>query len=170
VTFLLLPHPAAKVGTSNAAYQQAEQAGEVVYFIASGTVKVHVEQADGRDVLIALLGPGEVVGELSVFDCHERCDAPKIYFAARIAQKIKLLSLWRPTRVPTSTAWNSSSTCCQRSGFITVSLAELLIEPGLGQIPIAHHRLRRDAQDLRGFFYRQPAEVTQLDDVALALV
>lgn len=45
-----------------------EQPGEVVYFIRSGTVKVHVEQADGRDVIISILGPGECVGEMSPLD------------------------------------------------------------------------------------------------------
>ena len=61
-----------KVFPANTPLMTAEQPGEAVYFIASGTVKVHVEQSDGRDVLIAILGPGEVVGELSVFDCSER--------------------------------------------------------------------------------------------------
>jgi CRP/FNR family cyclic AMP-dependent transcriptional regulator len=45
-----------------------EQPGEVVYFILSGTVKVHVEQYDGRDVIISILGPGESVGEMSLLD------------------------------------------------------------------------------------------------------
>jgi CRP/FNR family cyclic AMP-dependent transcriptional regulator len=42
-----------------------EQPGEVVYIILEGTVKIHVEQADGSDVILAILGPGEVVGEMS---------------------------------------------------------------------------------------------------------
>src|SRR5712692_6065432 len=46
----------------------AEQPGEVVYVIVSGTVKIHMEQADGSDVIIAILGPGDTVGEMSVFD------------------------------------------------------------------------------------------------------
>src|SRR5262245_46367680 len=44
----------------------AEQVGEAVYFILSGTVKVHIEQEDGGDVIMAILGPGEIVGEMSV--------------------------------------------------------------------------------------------------------
>jgi CRP/FNR family cyclic AMP-dependent transcriptional regulator len=44
------------------------QPGEVAYLILTGTVKVHVEQADGRDVIVALRGPGELVGELSLLD------------------------------------------------------------------------------------------------------
>src|SRR5262249_60927285 len=43
----------------------AEQVGEAVYFILGGTVKVHIEQEDGGDVIISILGPGEVGGEVS---------------------------------------------------------------------------------------------------------
>lgn len=45
-----------------------EQPGEVVYVVVSGTLKVHVEQASGANVILAILGPGEVVGELSMID------------------------------------------------------------------------------------------------------
>jgi CRP/FNR family cyclic AMP-dependent transcriptional regulator len=45
-----------------------DQPGEAVYIIVDGTVKVHVEQSDGSDVILAILGPGEVVGEMSVVD------------------------------------------------------------------------------------------------------
>lgn len=50
----------------------ADQSGEVVYFILSGTVKVHVEQAGGSDVIISILGPGESVGEMSALDHPSR--------------------------------------------------------------------------------------------------
>ena len=42
--------------------------GDSAYVIRHGAVKVHVEQEDGRDVIVAILGPGEIVGELSVID------------------------------------------------------------------------------------------------------
>lgn len=44
------------------------QPGEVAYVILSGTVKVHAEQADGSDVILAILGAGEILGEMSVID------------------------------------------------------------------------------------------------------
>ena len=44
------------------------QPGEVAYIVLAGTVKIHVEQSDGRDVVVALRGPGEIVGELSLVD------------------------------------------------------------------------------------------------------
>ncbi|HNB52925.1 MAG TPA: Crp/Fnr family transcriptional regulator [Anaerolineales bacterium] len=46
----------------------AEQPGEVVYFILRGTVKIHIEQKDGMDVILAILGPGDTVGEMSLLD------------------------------------------------------------------------------------------------------
>ena len=49
-----------------------ETPGEVLYVILSGTVKIKVDQVDGKEVIIALLGSGEIVGELSVLDSDSR--------------------------------------------------------------------------------------------------
>ena len=49
-----------------------EQPGEVIFFIVSGTVKVHVEQASGNDVTLAILGRGDTVGEMSLLDSAGR--------------------------------------------------------------------------------------------------
>jgi len=49
-----------------------EQPGEVLYIVLAGTVKVYVEQADGTEVILAILGPGEIVGEMSVVDSLQR--------------------------------------------------------------------------------------------------
>ena len=57
-----------KTFPAGAKLMTVEQPGEVVYFILNGTVKVHVEQEDGRDVIISILGPGECVGEMSPLD------------------------------------------------------------------------------------------------------
>lgn len=46
----------------------AGQPGEVVYVILEGSVKVHIEQPDGSDVVLAVLGAGELVGEMSLAD------------------------------------------------------------------------------------------------------
>ena len=46
----------------------AEQPGEVVYFILRGTVKIHIEQLDGMDVILAIIGAGDTVGEMSLLD------------------------------------------------------------------------------------------------------
>jgi CRP/FNR family cyclic AMP-dependent transcriptional regulator len=62
----------AKTFPAGTTLMTAEQAGEVVYFILSGTVKVHVEQENGADVIISILGPGESVGEMSALDQTSR--------------------------------------------------------------------------------------------------
>jgi CRP/FNR family cyclic AMP-dependent transcriptional regulator len=51
---------------------RSEQPGEAVYVVQSGTLKIHAEQPDGRDVVLALLGPGQTVGEMSVVDREGR--------------------------------------------------------------------------------------------------
>jgi len=58
--------------TAQSTLMLVEQAGEAVYFILSGTLKVHVEQKDGTDVIISILGPGEIVGELDLLDSGGR--------------------------------------------------------------------------------------------------
>ncbi|MBC8162068.1 MAG: Crp/Fnr family transcriptional regulator [Roseiflexaceae bacterium] len=46
----------------------AEQPGEVMYIILSGTVKIYAEQADGSSVILAILGAGEIFGEMSILE------------------------------------------------------------------------------------------------------
>src|SRR3712207_4899386 len=46
----------------------AEQPGEAVYVLLRGSVKVHLLTPDGVEVILAVLGPGEVVGEMSLAD------------------------------------------------------------------------------------------------------
>jgi CRP/FNR family cyclic AMP-dependent transcriptional regulator len=50
----------------------AEQPGEAVYIILSGTVKIHIEQADGRDVVLSIIGAGDTLGEMSLIDSAGR--------------------------------------------------------------------------------------------------
>lgn len=53
---------------AGATLMTVEQAGEVVYIILNGTVKVCVDQEDGTEVIIAILSAGDVVGEMSPLD------------------------------------------------------------------------------------------------------
>lgn len=53
---------------AGAAILTTDQPAEVAYVVLAGTLKVHLLQADGSDVTLALLGPGEMVGELGLVD------------------------------------------------------------------------------------------------------
>jgi CRP/FNR family cyclic AMP-dependent transcriptional regulator len=46
----------------------ATQPGELAYVILDGTLKVSTLEAGGRELTLALLGPGEIVGELALAD------------------------------------------------------------------------------------------------------
>ena len=45
-----------------------EQPGEALYFILSGKVRVYIEQRDGTEVTLSILGRGDTFGEMSLFD------------------------------------------------------------------------------------------------------
>ncbi|GMA38283.1 Crp/Fnr family transcriptional regulator [Mobilicoccus caccae] len=48
-------------------FREGEQ-GDRLYVIQAGKIKLGRSSADGRENLVAILGPGEMFGELSVFD------------------------------------------------------------------------------------------------------
>jgi CRP/FNR family cyclic AMP-dependent transcriptional regulator len=50
----------------------AEQPGEVVYVVLEGTVKIYISREDGREVILAFLGRGDTVGEMSLLDSAGR--------------------------------------------------------------------------------------------------
>jgi CRP/FNR family cyclic AMP-dependent transcriptional regulator len=105
-----------KLFPASTAIIAAEHPGQEVYFILEGTVKVSVDQSDGSSLILAILGPGSVVGEMGVIqrghrsatvvtmerssvawmyrDDFERClrDYPDIgvRLAAIIAQRLRL--------------------------------------------------------------------------------
>ena len=43
-------------------------AGDALYVVTDGKVKLGRTSADGRENLLAVLGPGQMFGELSLFD------------------------------------------------------------------------------------------------------
>jgi len=58
-------------GKSEIVFHQDDPAAHV-YLIASGTVKISVEDESGQEVVIALIRGGEVFGELALFDEGQR--------------------------------------------------------------------------------------------------
>jgi CRP/FNR family cyclic AMP-dependent transcriptional regulator len=47
-------------------------AGDAMYVIVSGRVRITVTDADGREVILAALGPGDFFGEMAMLDGHGR--------------------------------------------------------------------------------------------------
>jgi CRP/FNR family transcriptional regulator len=50
----------------------AGESERVIYFVKRGTVRIVRQTADGKDVTVALLGPGDIFGEESLFDRRAR--------------------------------------------------------------------------------------------------
>jgi CRP-like cAMP-binding protein len=52
-------------------FREGDQ-GDSLYLVLSGRVKAVLMAEDGREVILAFLGPGELVGEMALFDPEER--------------------------------------------------------------------------------------------------
>ena len=49
-----------------------EEYGDLVFVVRSGTIKITRVNDEGKEVILALLGPGEMFGELAVLDGEAR--------------------------------------------------------------------------------------------------
>ncbi len=111
----------------------AEHPGEVAYLILTGTIKVHVEQADGRDVLLAILGPGALVGELSLLDKQPRSasavtlEPATLYWIDRVALQAAL------QRMPMLT-YNLASLLARRLRLANVQIQALATQDVFGRV------------------------------------
>jgi CRP/FNR family transcriptional regulator, cyclic AMP receptor protein len=70
----------------NILFREGDQ-GDRLYVIGEGKIKLGLTSADGRENLLAILGPGEMFGELSLFD-----PGPRTATATAIAET-QLLAL-----------------------------------------------------------------------------
>lgn len=43
-----------------------------IYFVLSGALKVQISDEEGREVILSMLGPGDLFGEMGVLDDHPR--------------------------------------------------------------------------------------------------
>src|SRR5215210_6237827 len=60
--------PRATTSPANSMILTADQPCEIAYIILDGTLEVSIIQSNGRELTLALLGPGEIVGELALAD------------------------------------------------------------------------------------------------------
>jgi CRP/FNR family cyclic AMP-dependent transcriptional regulator len=60
-------------------------AGDAMYVIVSGRVRITVTDADGREVILASLGPGDFFGEMAMLDGHGRSADAAVVETAHLA-------------------------------------------------------------------------------------
>ena len=68
--------------------------GSQLYGILSGSIKVSAPGLDGKDVMFTLMGPGEVIGEISILDGGKRSAT------AEAVEDTELLTLHRRELIP----------------------------------------------------------------------
>ena len=60
-----------KIGKGNVLFSEGDD-GQTLYVIVDGKIKLGTRSSDGRENLLSILGPGEMLGELSLFDVGPR--------------------------------------------------------------------------------------------------
>ena len=84
--FRLLTDELTEVDLSRGAsvFREGDQ-GDQLYFIVSGKVKLGRTSPDGRESLLAILGPGELFGEMALFDPSPRTATATAVSETRLA-------------------------------------------------------------------------------------
>ncbi|MFM9151622.1 MAG: Crp/Fnr family transcriptional regulator [Candidatus Planktophila sp.] len=82
-----------KIGKGGILFKEGDS-GEHVYVIVEGKLKLGTSSGDGRENLLSILGPGEMFGELSLFD-----PGPRTSTATAVTDS-KLLSLSHAKLIP----------------------------------------------------------------------
>ena len=120
----------------------AEQPGEVVYILLEGTVKILIEQVDGREVILAFLGAGDTVGEMSLVDSAGR--------SANVMTMEKCTFLWMDR--------NTFHDCLRNVPEFTQNLVRLLS----GRLRMANEQIQSlSSLDVAGRLARQLLAFTE---------
>lgn len=120
----------------------AEQPGEVVYILLEGTVKILIEQVDGREVILAFLGAGDTVGEMSLVDSAGR--------SANVMTMEKCTFLWMDR--------NTFQDCLRNVPEFTQNLVRLLA----GRLRMANEQIQSlSSLDVAGRLARQLLAFTE---------
>ena len=69
---VVLPYFTIKNYPKNSMIVLEEEYGDTVYFVKEGTIKISRLNDEGKEVILALLGNGEIFGELSALDGEAR--------------------------------------------------------------------------------------------------
>jgi CRP/FNR family cyclic AMP-dependent transcriptional regulator len=113
----------------------ADQLEDTAYVIRTGVVKVSVQQSDGNEVILGILGPGEVIGALTLGD---RADD-----ACQIVSLEETTLFWIDREV--------LENCLQTMPLLSVNLTSLLAK----RVRLANERIEALAGlDVRGRIVR----------------
>ena len=110
-----------------------EEPGEVAYIILSGTVKVSLEQEDGTAVILAILGPGELVGELSLIDSYAR-SATVVTQEEGVLLSINRLDFWHCLRTMPIISYNLARILSRRLRLANAKIQSLATDNIYGRV------------------------------------
>ena len=157
-----------KIFPAGATVITTDQPGDAVYVISAGSVKVHVIRPDGEEVILAVLGPGEVVGEMSLADSLGRSadvstlEESVLLWMHRSAFRMKL------EEVPMLSPRNLASLLSRRVRLTNAHLLSLAALDVPGRVASQLLALAREYGESTPQGTRVPMRLTQSDLAGLA--
>lgn len=118
---------------AGATFITAEQAGEAVYIIAEGAVKVFIDDPDGNEVILAILVGGEIVGEMSLLDTNSR-SANVVTLEETTVYWIDRASFGEILRTMPEVHFNLSSLLCNRLRLANARIQSLALQDVEGRV------------------------------------
>jgi CRP-like cAMP-binding protein len=106
--------------------------GDSLYIIMAGKIKLGRRAADGRQNLIALIGPSDMLGELSLFDPGPRTATATAVIDSRVARLRK--AALRPGSTTGRRSPNSSFGCWPDARRTNNALADLIFTDVPGRV------------------------------------
>lgn len=151
----LLPHALMRRYPRNAVLMRKGDAGTSVAVVVSGRVRVGVTAADGRDVTLTVLGPGEVLGELALLD-GEPHSADVVALDDCVALVVERTRFLRLLQGNVDLCMRLTGFLCSRLRRANVALEELALLDVPGRLGGVLARLARD-------YGRPVADGTRID-------
>lgn len=101
-----------------------EEPGNLVYIVLRGSLRIQLEGAEGEEVTLAILGPGEIVGEMSLVDSLTR-SATVITREPTIVAYLDRASFWDLMRGLPKLTYNLASILSRRLRLANATIESL---------------------------------------------
>lgn len=101
-----------------------EEPGNLVYIVLRGSLRIHLEGAEGAEVTLAILGPGETVGEMSLVDSLTR-SATVITREPTVVAYLDRTSFWELMRSLPKLTYNLASILSRRLRLANATIESL---------------------------------------------
>ncbi len=145
-TEALTAHSSLRVYPPNAVLLNEGDVASSLYVIVEGKVKVYVSDADGKEAILNIMGPGEYFGELSLVD-DEPCSASVVTLTPMRAMAITKQDFRECLKLHPEMAFNLIAALIKQVRGLTESIKNLSLNDVYGRVAHTLQELAVEKED-----------------------